>query len=261
MDTSYLEKYYSKFCEEKRLSSRHGQVEFITTMKYIHEYLKDYDSPKILEVGAGTGRYSCSLALEGYDVSAIELVKNNLGILKAKKTSVKAYEGNAIELKRFKDKTFDLVLLLGPMYHLINKDDKVQALKEAKRVLKDNGKIIIAYCMNEYSVIMYGFKENHILECLKKNEITNEFKTNSKEENLYSYLRIEDINELNEIVKLKRIKIIAQDGPTDYIRPILNKMDEETFKIYIDYHLKICERLDLIGASSHTLDILEKESK
>ena len=37
MDTSYLEKYYGKFCEEKRLASRHGQVEFITTMKYIHE--------------------------------------------------------------------------------------------------------------------------------------------------------------------------------------------------------------------------------
>ena len=91
MDTSYLEKYYGKFCEEKRLASRHGQVEFITTMKYIHHYLKDFENPSILEVGAGTGRYSCSLANEGYDVSAIELVKNNLGVLKAKKTSVKAY--------------------------------------------------------------------------------------------------------------------------------------------------------------------------
>ena len=259
MDTSYLEKYYGKFCEEKRLASRHGQVEFITTMKYIHHYLKDFENPSILEVGAGTGRYSCSLANEGYDVSAIELVKNNLGVLKAKKTSVKAYQGNATNLSRFKDKSFDMVLLLGPMYHLISYEDKLIALKEAKRVLKDNGKIIIAYCMNDYSIITYGFKENHILECLKNNEITKDFLTNSKEENLYSYVRIETIDRLNLDANLKRIKIIAQDGPTDYLRPIINKMDEETFKVFIEYHLSSCERLDLIGASSHTLDILEKE--
>ena len=257
MDTSYLEKYYGKFCEEKRLLSRHGQVEFSTTMKYIHEYLKDYTDPKILEVGAGTGRYCCSLASEGYDVSAIELVKNNLGVLKAKKTTVKAYQGNAVDLKRFKDASFDIVLLLGPMYHLINKEDKIKALKEAKRVAKKGAKIIIAYCMNNYSILTYGFKENHILECLKNGEISKDFKTISKEENLYSYVELEDINELNEIVGLKRIKIIAQDGPTDYMRQQLNNMDEETFKLFIDYHLKTCERMDLIGASSHTLDILE----
>lgn len=258
MDTSYLEKYYGKFCEEKRLLSRHGQVEFTTTMKYIHEYLKEYDHPKILEIGAGTGRYSCSLANEGYDVTAIELVKNNLGVLKAKKTNVKAYLGNALDLSKFQDNSFEMVLLLGPMYHLISFEDKIQALKEAKRVTKDKGKIIIAYCMNDYSILTYGFKENHILECLEKNEITKDFRTNSKEENLYSYVRLEDINNLNEILELRRIKIIAQDGPTDYMRQILNKMDEETFKIFLDYHLSTCERLDLIGASSHTLDILEK---
>lgn len=257
MDTSYLEKYYGKFCEEKRLLSRHGQVEFETTMKYIHEYLKEYNNPKILEVGAGTGRYSCSLANEGYDVTAIELVKNNLGILKAKKTSVKAYQGNAIDLSRFNDNSFEMVLLLGPMYHLIEKEDKIKALNEAKRVTKKGGKIIIAYCMNNYSILTYGFKENHILECLKNGQIDENYKTISKEENLYSYVDLSDIDELNKIANLKRIKIIAQDGPTDYIRQTLNQMDEETFRVYIDYHFKTCERLDLIGASSHTLDILE----
>ena len=258
MDTSYLEKYYGKFCEEKRLLSRHGQVEFTTTMKYIHDYLKDYENPKILEVGAGTGRYSCSLANEGYDVSAIELVKNNLGVLKAKKTSVKAYQGNATNLSRFKDDSFDVTLLLGPMYHLIPKEDKILALNEAKRVTKKGGKIIIAYCMNNYSVITYGFKENHILECLENGTINKDFKTISRLENLYSYVDIEDIDELNEICNLKRIKIVAQDGPTDYMRQVLNKMDEETFKVFIDYHLATCERYELLGASSHTLDILEK---
>ena len=71
-------------------------------------------------------------------------------------------------------------------------------------------------------------------------------------------VRLEDINELKDKAGLKRIKILAQDGPSDYIRPIINKMDEETFETYIKYHLSTCERPELLGASSHVLDILKK---
>ena len=101
-----LEQYYNKFCEEKRLGRRHGQVEYIITMKYIHKYLEGMQNPRIIEIGAGTGRYSVQLADEGYDVTAVELVKYNLGILKSKGSSVKAYQGNALRLSRFADASF-----------------------------------------------------------------------------------------------------------------------------------------------------------
>ena len=69
-------------------------------------------------------------------------------------------------------------------------------------------------------------------------------------------MRLEDINALNEEMGVTRIKIISPDGPSDFMRPTLNAMDEETFKIFVEYHLSVCERADLIGAGSHTLDIL-----
>lgn len=273
--------YYNKFNEEKRLQSRHGQVEYHTTMHYIHRFLellqrerevdrelgqvesghvenRHTEPLKIVDIGAGTGRYSVALAAEGYDVTAVELVKYNLGILKQKGANVKAYQGNALKLKRFADNSFDLTLLFGPMYHLHSDADQIQALSEAKRVTRPGGIIMVAYVMNDYSVIKYGFMEDHIAERVQNGELTEDFQIRHNEDELYDYVRLEQIDALNRAVGLKRELIIAPDGPADYIRPVLNAMDEETFDLFLQYQLKNCERPELLGASSHTVDILRK---
>ena len=274
-----LEEYYNKFNEEKRLNSRHGQVEFRTSMKYIHDAVESVKSAmaktadaesapadipnsdiNILDIGAGTGRYSVALAEEGFDVTAVELVKYNLGILKQKNSSVKAMQGNALNLKKLADNTFDVTLLFGPMYHLFGFEDKKKALLEAKRVTKPGGIILVAYCMNEYSVITYAFKERHSLECMEQGRFSDTFQTLSLPEHLYDYMRIEDIDALNTATGLTRIKIISPDGAANYIRPFLNQLSDEEFELFIQYHMSTCERMDLIGAGAHTLDILQKSS-
>ncbi len=258
MNEKALIDYYNKFNEDKRLNTRHGQVEFITSLKYIHEYLKEFNNPKILDIGAGTGKYSIKLANEGYDVTAVELVKHNLRVIEKNSDKVKVYQANATNLSKFSDESFEMVLLFGPMYHLCSEEEKIKALSEAKRVCKKNGYILVAYFMNDYCVIRYGFKENNINKATKKNMINQNYKITSWEYDLYSPVRIEDINYYNKMAKLKRIKIITPDGPANYIRDILNKMDDETFNKFIDYQLKTCERLDMIGCAAHTVDILKK---
>lgn len=256
-----LEQYYNKFNEEKRLNSRQGQVEFRVSMKYIHEYI-DKEKPccevKILDIGAGTGRYSVALANEGYDVTAVELVKYNLGILKSKGSSVKAKQGNALNLSKFPADYYDVTLLFGPMYHLFGDDDKRKALEEAKRVTRPGGIILVAYCMNEYGVITYAFKEQHIQECVEEERLTDDFHTISAPKDLYDYVRVEDINRINESTGLMRIKLISPDGPANYIRPFLNQLTEEEFEKFVAYQMATCERQDLIGAGAHTVDILQK---
>lgn len=256
-----IEQYYNKFNEEKRLNSRHGRVEFLVSMKYIHEYLpkdKKNEEIQILDIGAGTGRYSVALAEEGYDVTAVELVKYNLGILKQKKSSVKAMQGNALNLKKLQNDTFDVTLLFGPMYHLFTYEDKLKALNEAKRVTKPGGVILVAYCMNEYGVITYAFKERHIRECMEESRLSPDFHTISEEKNLYDYVRVEDIKRLADDVGLRRLKLISPDGPANYMRPFLNQLSEEEFDWFVQYQMATCEREELLGAGAHTVDILRK---
>ena len=258
-----LEQYYNKFNEDKRLNTRHGQVEFITSLKYIHEYLKGKDNPKILDVGAGTGRYSIELAKEGYDVTAVELVQHNAGRIRQKAErlglDIKVYKGNAMKLKKLQNEEFDMVLVFGPLYHLGKTEDRVKVLTEAKRVLKPDGVILAAYIMNEYSVITYAFKENNINECMKEGRLSSDFHTLSGEDDLYHFVRLKDMELFNEQAGLKRIKVIAADGAANYIRPALNSLDEEGFKHFVEYHLSTCERADMMGASGHTVDILMKK--
>ena len=141
---NYIEEYYTNYDEDGRLLSNHGQVEYRTTMKYIHEVAENIGAKKILEVGAGTGRYSIALAKEGFEVDAVELTDHNLQILNSKlegMQNIRTYQGNALDLSLFSDESFDITLVLGPMYHLYTKEDKLQALKEAVRVTRKGGYI------------------------------------------------------------------------------------------------------------------------
>ena len=123
----YLINYYNEYDEEGRLANnRVGKVEYLTTRKYIDELLKP-DS-RIAEIGAGTGRYSVTLAKEGYDVTAVELIQHNLDILISKldgSENIRTYQGNALDLNMLDDNTYDMTLVVGPMYHLYSDKEKI----------------------------------------------------------------------------------------------------------------------------------------
>ena len=258
---NYLEDYYSKYNEESRLLSSHGQVEYLTTMKYITESLEGVPDPRILEVGAGTGRYSVTLAKQGYRVTAVELVAHNLEMLRSKLDGaepIETLQGNALDLSRFADGTFDLTMLLGPMYHLYDRADKLKALSEAIRVTRPGGRILVAYCMNEPTIIEYVFKGGNLGEVTEQNMLTRDWHCISEPKDLFELIRTEEIASLDAEFPVEREKLVATDGATNYMRDVIDAMDDYVFSKWMEYHFIICERQDIIGASHHTLDILRK---
>lgn len=246
-----LTDFYNKFNEDKRLDHRHGQVEFLTSMAYLHSYLSPGD--RIVDIGAGAGRYSLTLKNEGYDVTAVEYVRPNIGKIRAKDRELKVIEASAVDLPMFQDDEFDVSILFGPMYHLYSKEDRIKALSEAKRITRKY--IFVTYIMNEYSVIRYAFMDQNYSQV--KDKLDDTYRIDDPDA-IFFQARIEDMDELNRICGLKLLCRFASDGPSDYIRSSLNTMDEETFAAYLDFHRKTCERKDLLGASSHVVDILTK---
>ena len=257
----FLTSYYENYDEEGRLLSKHGSVEYITTMKYIEKYLQP--GMRIMEIGAATGRYSHALARKGYQVDAVELVEHNIEIFKQNTLdgeNITITQGNAVDLSAFENDTYDITLLLGPMYHLFTEEEKLKALSEAIRITKKCGIIFTAYCMGDASILSYGFRGGQIHSLVEKCMIDTEtFDTFSKPWDLFELYRKEDIDALRNHFNVTQLHFIASDGYTNHIREIINQMDDTTYELFVKYHLATCERQDMIGYSHHTLDIFRKE--
>jgi len=263
----YLNDYYNGYDEDGRLASRHGSVEFLTTMRYIEKHLNPGD--RVLEIGAGTGRYSHALARRGYTVDAVELIEHNIELFRKNtgpEEKITVTQGNALDLTGFSDDTYDMTLLLGPMYHLFTKEDKQRALSEAIRVTKEGGTIFTAYCISDASILQYGFQAGHIHELLSYQPLSGlmlglkmpGYVAYSDPSVLFEIIRKEDIDELMADFNVTRLHYVATDGYTNHMRETVDAMDDKTFAAYLDYHYFLCERPDMVGLTHHALDIFKK---
>lgn len=258
---NYLVDFYNRIDEDSRLLSKCGQIEFMTTVKYIDKYLQK--GMKIIEIGAATGRYSHHFARKGYSVEAVELIEHNIDIFIAntlpnEKISIR--QGNAVDLSFYPDNSFDVTLLLGPMYHLYTVEEQKKALAEAERITKKGGYILVAYCMVDPSVLTRAFAENKLQEFIEKDLInTDTFETFFPPHGVFKLYTRDEIFELTDDLNVERLHFVATDGYAPHMNNAVEKMDKFTYETYLKYHFKNCERQDLIGMSPHTLDVLKKE--
>ena len=252
--------FYIHYDEDGRTTkSRHGQLEYCTTMTYIHRYATTQS--KILEVGAGTGRYSIALAKEGMDVTAVELVESNLAVLSENSkgmANIKSFQGDATNLSRFPDNSFDVTLLLGPMYHLFEADEVNCAIDEAIRVTKPGGVILFAF-ISVFAIMYANYFYGNWAEGQKEN-FTSDYQVRHFKEQLFTGY---EVTEFEELFHEKPVEWITTAGVDGLLQPIEKRPDfsmtDEDFKALADWYLAFSERRELLGSTNHLLYICRKQ--
>lgn len=252
-----VQEIYRRFDEDTRLNkSKAARVEFLTTVRYIERYLTP--GARILDVGAGAGEYSLYFGRKGYQVSALELADSNIQAFRRKlrtEDPIDLVQGNALDLSRYEDDSFDVVLVLGPLYHLHEEKDKLRCIAEAKRVCKPGGKLFFAFISNDI-VILTMFREHpsyfvdgdYDKETFRLEDFPFVFHT---PDDCRALLRAGEVRVLHEV---------ASDGLSELMQDQINAMDEASYSQYLRYHAYLCEKPECLGMSNHLLFIAEQET-
>ncbi len=144
-----IKSYYDENAERELERSKRHRMEFEISLRVICEKLPPPPA-HLLDIGGGPGYYALRLAQAGYTVTLLDLSARNLAFAQkdaaAQNVSLNAcIHGSALHLGTFADHSFDAVLLMGPLYHLLTTVERVQAVQEARRVLKPGGLIFAAF--------------------------------------------------------------------------------------------------------------------
>ena len=159
--------FYNNGAEIGRLERGLGIVEFHRTKEILSRYI---DSGKVVyDIGGGIGVYAAWLAKKGNEVHLIELAENAVEYAKTNMMQdcrFIAETGNALKVNR-PDESADVVLLMGPLYHLRQREERLKALQESFRVLKKGGLLVAAgiskYSSMTWALSVYGEKKNQNL--------------------------------------------------------------------------------------------------
>lgn len=260
--------YQRNYNEESRLSTNKARmVEFYTTIRTLENFIAPNSS--ILDVGAGTGIYSLYLAEKGHLVTATDITPLHVDTIRKK---VNEHKGNirleasvvdGRDLSRYKSESFDVVLCLGPLYHLISLNDRLKCISECLRVLKEDGMLFVAY-INRHFVITRIIKDNkdYLNEKWIDKIIKDGFIKSDENDCFWTdaYFHTPDEIEefMNEHFGIKMIENIAADGISTLMPDVIDNMNDEEYQVWLRYHFKTCREPSILGYSNHGLYVGRK---
>lgn len=261
--------FYEKYDEESRLTTDNSRkIEFITTTKNLDNYLEP--PQHILELGAGTGVYSFYYANRGFNVVATDITPKHVKHMnqkfaqeKTNQMNFRAEIANATNLNNFDEESFDVVLCLGPMYHLTSEIDRENCIKESLRVLKKGGLLAISYINKHYILhsVMTNDKTYLTKEFIDKIINSGCIKEGEKY-NFWTDAFFSTPEEMETMIEGYDVKIIdhfGTDGLSPYLRSTVNNFNIEEFNNWTYYIEKSCRDKSILGLSNHALLLCKKK--
>ncbi len=234
-----LAAYYDAYDEDSRLTKdcAHG-VEFTTTLHVLDRYLTA-GAQTMLDVAAGTGRYAFYYAGKGCHVTALDLVPKHVDAITQKAARMAASPaqvllGDAHDLSRWYTRPFDVVLNMGPLYHLPTPELRLECLRESTRVLSPDG------------ILAYAYLNSEVLP------------KHPKGGPLFYGMRPEDALALPLKLGLQVLEHVAADGTAADIGPFLNGLSPEHFRLWLDFHLATCHTNAAVHATLHALVVCRR---
>lgn len=254
-EVAQIQATYELFNEDTRLNrSKAARVEFLTTTRYIERYLKP--GAQILDVGAGAGEYSLYFARKGCEVCALELTDANIQAFRKKikqEDRIDLVQGNAVDLSRYADESFDVVLVFGPLYHLHSEQDRQKCIAEAKRVCKPDGKLFFAFISNDMIILTeFSYRPDYFIAG-DYDKATFEL-----EDFPFVFHTVDDCREMLRTGGVKILHEVASDGVSELLEDKINAMNDENYAQYLRYHYYICEKPEFLGMTNHLLFVGEK---
>ena len=253
--TESIKNYYENYDEEGRLFRDNAHLpEYLTTIRYFDRLFAE--GSRILDVCAGTGRYSFYLADKGHSVTACDLAEHHVEIIKAKPNANKL-DGimvcNVLDLSQFGNDSFDVVLCMGAMYHLPTDAEKTQAIRECVRVCKPGGLVALAY-INYFAAVA----DNVNTGLTNLDEVLAYFEDNGESESLFRVSTPAKMERYATCEGLNVLHHIGVEGLSFFLKEKVNAATAGDFGKWMELVYKHCEDPSILGCSAHGLLIGRK---
>lgn len=259
-----LIEYYNQYSEDERLfKDNQHKTELIIVLEYLKKFFCKGNN--VLDVGTGTGVYSIICAENEMSVISVDISEKNLTILRKKiqntnlKDLIQVILSDSLDLSILLDNQFDLVLNMGPIYHLKTREERLLSLKESLRVLKSGGFLFVMY-LNKYFKYFQRIQNGKAINNwdIIDNILTKGYKYESDDQYFF-FMSPTEVEYLFSEFEGEIINHIGTDGIGALMSDMINSMGTEDYSNWIRYQKEICEDPNLLGISLHNLVIFKKK--
>jgi len=266
---SEVTSYYQQFDEDSRLQTGFFQLEFARTKELVLRHLP-HAPVMIADVGGGSGVYSCWLASLGYEVHLVDASPKLIEQARARSEKQKhpiasIHVGDARKLE-FGDNFADAILLFGPLYHLTERGDRMQSLREANRVLRTGG-LLFAAAISRFASLFDSlangfFNKPEFAEILKRDLAEGQHRNPTGDLNYFTTAFFHRPAELREEIGeagFRDVRLFPIEGPGWLARDFEKLWRDEVQRArLLESVRKIEGEPEILGASAHLMAIAKK---